>query len=118
MNDIPEFPGPGKFQVIDDPQAEPPSQPRILFDDRKAELTYANMIRMHSSPEEFAVDLAYLPNPAAQQNVAVAVTHRVVLSPFNAKRLLGMLAQGVKRYEEQFGSIELDVRKRSQGSPE
>lgn len=113
MNDIPEFPGPGQFQSIGDEQDDAAKKLQVNFDESDAELTYANMIRLQTSPEEFTIDLAFIPNPGQLQNATLNVTNRVVLSPFNAKRLMGMLAQAVKRHEDQFGPIELDVRKRS-----
>lgn len=54
----------------------------------------ANMLHLHSSPEDFAIDLSFLPNPAPIQNRPLKVSTRVILTPANAKRLLGMLAQG------------------------
>lgn len=110
MNDIPEFPAPEQFQPVGAPPAG--GQVTVSFDDAAADVTYANMLRLHSSPEDFAIDLAYIPNPALLQNRPLKVTNRVILSPANAKRLLGMLAQGIKRHEEQFGVIELDPKKR------
>ena len=84
----------------------------MSFDDADADVIYANMLRLHSSPEDFAIDLSYLPNPALIQNRPLKVSTRVILTPANAKRLLGMLAQGIKRHEEQFGPIETDLGKR------
>jgi hypothetical protein len=110
MSSLPEFPSPEQFQ----PGGAAPQggQIAISFDDSDATLIYANMLRLHSSPEDFAIDLSYIPNPALIQNRPLKVTNRVILSPANAKRLLGMLSQGVKRHEEQFGTIELDPKKR------
>lgn len=113
MNEIPEFPGPEQFETVgDQPKTETAQQTQLEFDDSETNVSYANMLRLHTSPEEFAIDFAHVPNPALLQNQRLKVNDRIVLSPFNTKRLLSMLAQAVKRHEEQFGTIEVDVRKR------
>ena len=43
------------------------------------------------------------------------VNERIVLNYFSAKRLAITLSQLVRRHEEQFGEIELDVAKRQKG---
>jgi len=113
MTDIPEFPSPEQFETVgDQPKTSSGSQAAIKFDDSDAHVSYANMLRLHTSPEEFAVEFAHVPNPALLQNKSLKVSERIVLSPYNAKRLLAMLAQAVQRHENQFGTIEVDVRKR------
>jgi cell division ATPase FtsA len=110
MSNLPEFPSPEQIESVGD-QSATEAQQRIdlRFDDSEANVSYANILRLHTSPEEFAVDFAHVPNPALLKGQLLKVRDRVVLSPFNAKRLLNMLAQSVKRHEEQFGTIELDV---------
>lgn len=112
MSNVPEFPSSDQFETVADRSQNGEGQAAVQFDDSSAQVTYANMLRLHTSPEEFAVDFAHIPNPALLQGKPLQVTQRIVLSPFNAKRLLGMLAQAVKRHEDQFGHVEVDVRKR------
>jgi hypothetical protein len=114
MNDIPEFPGPDQFRTssAEPSPAQSESRTTIEFDDSEANVMYANMLRIHSSPEDVAIDFAHTPNPQLLQDQKLKISQRIILNPHNAKRLLGMLAQVVKRHEDQFGPLELDVRKR------
>ena len=66
---------------------------------------------------DFGVNLL---NPAAQQQaqkdaqpeIVFKVTDRVIMNYFSAKRLAITLSQLIRRHEEQFGELELDVAKR------
>jgi hypothetical protein len=39
--------------------------------------------------------------------VEVSLTQRMVMNPFAAKRLATILAQSIKAYEDQFGTIDI-----------
>lgn len=66
---------------------------------------YSNLAVIAHSTSEFVVDFLIL-TPGAQK---AKVKSRVLMTPENAKRLLGALQENVKRYEQQFG--EIDMRK-------
>ena len=74
-----------------------------------AQGTYSNLAVVNHSPTEFVVDfISMMPGmPKAK------VKSRVILTPQHAKRLLGALADNVKKYESQFGNIK-DVGKQQQ----
>lgn len=67
-----------------------------------AQGVYSNLAVVNHSPTEFVVDfISMMPGmPKAK------VKSRVVLTPQHAKRLLGALAENVKKYESQFGAIQ------------
>jgi hypothetical protein len=66
-----------------------------------AEGVYSNLAMIAHSNSEFVVDfIRLLPGvPKAK------VKARVILTPEHAQRLLGALAENVKRYEEAYGTI-------------
>lgn len=92
-----------------------PNQPgvQVLLDERELRTLYANAYRIHTAAEEVVLDLGFnMPNPniqpgqqPQQQQLLFKVTERVVMSYANAKRLAGSLAQLIRRYEQQFGEI-------------
>ena len=67
------------------------------------EPTYSNLAVISHTPSEIFVDLAcLLPNlPKAKVNT------RVVMTPLNAKLLQQALAENLRKYEAQFGAIEV-----------
>ena len=68
-----------------------------------AEGTYANLAIIAHSQAEFVVDFVRtMPNvPKAK------VKSRVILTPSHAKRLLHALTDNIKKYESQYGPIDL-----------
>lgn len=86
---------------------------QVLLDERELRTLYANAYRIHTAAEEVVLDLGFnMPNPNTQpgqqpqqQQLLFKVTERVVMSYANAKRLAGSLAQLIRRYEQQFGEI-------------
>lgn len=62
---------------------------------------YANLAVISHSPNEFFVDfIAMAPNmPQAK------VQSRIIMTPENAKNLMGALIENVKKYEQTFGEI-------------
>lgn len=64
---------------------------------------YSNLAIIAHTKTEFVVDFAS--NLPAQPNPIV--TNRVILAPEHAKRLLMALKENVQKYEQQFGTINL-----------
>jgi len=74
---------------------------------------YANLTRVIAGPEEVIVDFGLsVPLQQSPQQQKATFTERVVLNYYNAKRLAMALGATVARYEQQFGALELDARKR------
>jgi hypothetical protein len=62
---------------------------------------YANSMVVSHTQEEFILDFLMVAQPEG------ALTARVIVSPGHMKRICNALAENVKKYEEQFGTIKL-----------
>lgn len=91
-----------------------PSAPRPpKVDESKLVAAYANFCRVTGTPEELIVDFGLNAQPLGATNEPIAVTERVVMNYFTAKRLLQALGASVARHESVFGPLETDVLKRA-----
>jgi hypothetical protein len=78
--------------------------------------TYANFFRVTGTPEELVLDFGLNTQQMGQGGPEVVkLSHRLVLSFYTAKRLLGALQWAVNRYENNFGVLETDFQKRMRG---
>ena len=93
-------------------EGEAQQQVKITLDDKDVTALYANFCRVTGTPEEVIVDFALNPNPFSQQDQNVKVDNRLVLNHYTAKRLYAALQQTIMRHEQNFGVIELNVRRR------
>jgi hypothetical protein len=84
-----------------DKKAQNGNQLNIELSEEVAEGIYSNLAIIAHSNSEFVVDfIRTVPNvPKAK------VKARMILTPQHAKRLLGALADNIKKYEAQFGPI-------------
>ena len=99
-------------------------QIRIRVDERNMKSSYANAFRTNGTAEEVMLDFGLnLLHPAPQQpdtpagqqpqpEIVFQVNERVVMNYYSAKRLAITLSQLIRRHEDQFGELELDVSKR------
>ena len=83
---------------------EPNQQPQqqqmqVKYDDKTLQGVYATQAQMQFTKEEFVLDFMNVFPPMATLNA------RIILSPAHTKRLAGVLADLVKRYEEQHGAV-------------
>lgn len=112
---------PKKTKEGDVTETTPPAeaqQVRITLDDSSLDAAYSNFCRVTGTPEEVIIDFALNPNPFSQQDQTVKIDKRLVLNHFTAKRLFAALQQTILRHEQNFGVIELNVRRRlSPGAP-
>jgi hypothetical protein len=86
--------------------AAAPAGPKVHWDDSQLKSSYANVCNVSSTREE--VVLVFGMNDAWQQGqkqVSVRLTDRIILSPFAAKRLVGLLGAVVREYESRFGVL-------------
>ncbi|MHB1156806.1 MAG: DUF3467 domain-containing protein [Phycisphaerales bacterium] len=107
-------------------QATPGNPPagqqiRLNVDERQMHTSYANGFRTHSTVEEvimdFGLNMAAQSRPAQQDDAAGAavneinfqVNDRIILNYYTAKRLALSLGQVIRRHEEQFGELKLNV---------
>jgi hypothetical protein len=93
---------------ISDPNQQ---QVQLVVDERDMRTTFANGYRIYTTGEEVVVDFGFNmlnPNPASgQAQMLFKAGDRVILSYPTLKRLSISLAQLIKRYEDQFGPINI-----------
>ncbi len=91
--------------------APPPAgAPKVIWDDSKMKTSYANVCNVLGTREE--ITLLFGTNQAWQggrREVTVALSDRIVLSPYAAKRLVQMLDQGLREYEHRYGELKLQA---------
>jgi len=92
-------------------------QVRLRVDERAMDSSYANAFRTNATAEEVLLDFGVnLVNPTTQQDqnpeIVFQVKERIIMNYYSAKRLALTLGQIVRRHEEQFGELEMDVAKR------
>lgn len=92
-------------------------QIQLLINEDKMETSYANAFRTNGTAEEVMIDfgmntVTQAAQAAAPTQVLFQLTDRIVLNYFSAKRLAITLTQMIRRHEQQFGELELDVAKR------
>ncbi len=88
----------------------------ITVTDDNVTACYANFCRVASTPEELVLDLGLNPHPYSTGPTTIAVSQRIVLNHYTAKRLLAALSEALRRHEQAFGVLETDVRKRVKSS--
>ncbi len=95
-------------------QGQPEATASIQIDDLNVKQLYTNFCRVTSTPEELVLDLGLNMSPMVEpgQSQKVTIEHRVVMSPYTAKRLASLLGATIARYEQAFGPLETDPRKR------
>jgi hypothetical protein len=92
-------------------------QVQLRIDESGMQTTYANAFRTNGTAEEvildFGLNLVGPPTePKASPQILFKVTQRVVMNYYSVKRLAITLSQLIRRHEEQFGDLEMDVQKR------
>jgi Protein of unknown function (DUF3467) len=92
-----------------------PTSVQVQVDVSKMETVYANFVRLSlsSSTEEVVMDVGMhtgILTPAGME--PIQLTHRLIMNPYVAKRLLDSLRQIVQRHEQAFGALEVDPQKR------
>lgn len=92
--------------------AAAPQQMQVEVDDSHVTALYANFCRVTGSPEELIVDFGLNPQPVGVPKNPIAVTQRIVVNYYTAKRLLHALGLSVQRHESVFGVLETDIQKR------
>lgn len=91
---------------------------RLRVDERNMRTGYANAFRTNGTAEEvmldFGLNLIGPPQtPQGQPEIIFQANERVIMNYYSAKRLAITLSQLIRRHEERFGELEMDVAKRS-----
>ncbi|MEE9212284.1 MAG: DUF3467 domain-containing protein [Phycisphaeraceae bacterium] len=89
-------------------------QVQVEIDDEDVPVRYSSTVRVSGSAEEITLDFAGSVRPTSPQRAKLKIDQRVVLNPWAAKRLALALGQAIQRYEQTYGPLELDPRKRMQ----
>lgn len=75
----------------------------IQVDEEVAQGVYANLAVVNHSDAEFTLDFIFVQPQAPRAKVR----SRVITSPKHVKRLLMALEDNLKKYEEQFGAVDI-----------
>ena len=78
------------------------NQLKINIAPDKQQGVFANLALIAHTPTEFVLDFAQLMPGVPQANVVA----RVVVTPDQAKKILGALGNNIAQYEQKFGTIE------------
>ena len=90
---------------------------RVRLDQTNLKSSYANVCNVSSTREEVVLMFGF--NHAwerGQKELQVQLTDRIILSPFAAKRLAGLLGNVVREYESRFGKISVEASAQGRGS--
>ncbi|MCA9103244.1 MAG: DUF3467 domain-containing protein [Pirellulales bacterium] len=94
---------------------QPQQRPQVDVDDSHITATYANFCRVTGTPEELILDFGLNPQPVGVPTKPLALTQRIVLNYYTAKRMLHALHLSIQRHEQAFGVLETDIQKRVVG---
>jgi hypothetical protein len=97
-------------------------QIRVRIDERNLQTSYVSGFRPTMTAEEIMLDFGLnLIRPTGNKeqpyDLVFQASNRLIMSYYSAKRLAMTLGQVVRRYEQQFGPIELNAAKRRTGQP-
>ncbi|MBR6440880.1 MAG: DUF3467 domain-containing protein [Bacteroidales bacterium] len=67
-----------------------------------AQGTYSNLVVISHNPTEIILDFAQM-LPGTE---GATIRQRIIMNPIHAKRTLAALNDNIRRYEQQFGTIE------------
>lgn len=86
---------------------EAPKAPPVKWATTNLQSSYANFCNANSTREEvvlnFGVNKSWERGPKPE--LEIELNHRIVLSPFAAKRLSQLLQQLMKEYETRYGTL-------------
>jgi len=90
--------------------ANSPEQPtKVVWDDSRMETTFANVVNVLSTREEFTMLFGTNRtwNVVGSKELTVGLSHRMVLTPYAAKRLATLLQARLQDYENRFGELKI-----------
>jgi ERCC4-type nuclease len=97
-------------------------QVRLRVDERDIQTNYANAFRTNGTAEEVMLDFGLnMVGPAGEDQtpeIIFKVNQRVIMNYYSAKRLAITLSQLIRRHEDQFGELEMNVANRRVDNPE
>lgn len=99
----------------DDASPQPPQQQQIQLDASHMETAYANFFALAGAADEITIYLGTNMQLPGMKAPMIRVSHRLILLPPNAKRLMMALQQTVQAHEDRFGPIEIAPPQRPPG---
>lgn len=91
------------------PAAAPatPAGPPLKLDTANLKSSYCNMCNANTTREEVVLNFGVNQNwDRGQSGLDVSLEHRIILSPFAAKRLAQMLDKLIQEYETRYGTLQ------------
>ncbi|MEO8039941.1 MAG: DUF3467 domain-containing protein [Betaproteobacteria bacterium] len=86
--------------------AEPQQAPKVRWDTHSLKSTYANFCNATSTREEVVLNFGVNQNwDRMAGEVEIELDHRIILSPFAAKRLSDLLQKLMAEYENRYGEL-------------
>ena len=83
-----------------------PAMPRVKWNVEQLKSSYVNFANANSTQEEVVINFGMNNNWDRQASeVDIELTHRIVMSPFAAKRLAELLSKLVTQYEGRYGVL-------------
>jgi len=90
----------------DTPAATAPEQPRVRWLTADVKSSYCNVANATTTREEVVVNFGVNQNWDRQQrDFDIQLLHRIILSPFAAKRLQELLSKLIAEYETRYGEL-------------
>jgi hypothetical protein len=87
-------------------QQTPAASPKVRMNTANLKSTYCNMCNANTTREEVVLNFGVNQNwDRGQDDLDVSLEHRLILSPFAAKRLAQMLDKLVQEYETRYGML-------------
>ena len=88
-------------------QTNAATQQQMRLNTANLKSTYCNMCNANTTREEVVLNFGVNQNwDRGSTDLEVALEHRIILSPFAAKRLAKMLEKLVGEYETRYGKLE------------
>jgi len=88
------------------PAATDKKQPQVKLDMSQLKSSYCNVANVTSTREEVVLNFGINQNwDLGQKAMDVELLHRVILSPFAAKRLSNMMTKVLQEYESRYGAL-------------
>jgi hypothetical protein len=83
-----------------------PDMPKVTWNVEQLKSSYVNFANANSTQEEVVLNFGMNNNWDRQApEVQIDLTHRIVMSPFAAKRLAELLGKLVSQYESRYGVL-------------
>jgi Protein of unknown function (DUF3467) len=86
--------------------ADPKAQQKVRFDSSNIKSTYCNVCNATSTREEVVINFGVNKNwDMGGPDLEVQLEHRIILSPFAAKRLQDLLVRLIAEHEQRHGKL-------------